>query len=488
MKTIPSLLIAACAAAALTWQLRAQEKPAGSSPDPFIKDPAAAAAQPGGAPWRNCLVVLEVYTLDKQEAFALLAAENGSSGRYRRITELAKANKARLDTLTAITTKSGQTIRAEGRDELRFPMGFARPVGTNSMAEPAAYETYSVGDSLEVEVVVNADNRNCAVNLAPRWSTLAGFHELGVMVGGVPVAIPSFDSQWLTTSLTLTVDEPRFIGTFSASRGLGDAGREMRLAFLRVNLTGPATDELKPPASSPDWSALELQYSFYSLDRAAAREILSPGANADAAWNKLQPLLNAKTAQLDHLLLISGKSGSRVAVEETGNQVMAGYLPTEIATGEEKTTRTVESPLVVPGQSAGEPSKARATTKEVSTTTRPLPSGAISPGMPGDIELRVVGTQVAVEPVVGPDGISVDINHELTATAPVGDLKATGLAAKYPAQPVFEVRRITTSHTVLAGRQMLVGTFNPPGANGVNDRTDTGRTWLVFVRAMPNQP
>ncbi len=35
---------------------------------------------------------------------------------------------------------------------------------------------------------------------------------------------------------------------------------------------------------------------------------------------------------------------------------------------------------------------------------------------------------------------------------------------------------------------MLVGTFNPPGANGVNDSADTGRAWLIFVRATPNEP
>jgi hypothetical protein len=67
-------------------------------------------------------------------------------------------------------------------------------------------------------------------------------------------------------------------------------------------------------------------------------------------------------------------------------------------------------------------------------------------------------------------------------------LKTTGIAARYPAQPLFESRKVTTSQTLLAGRQMLIGTFNPPGADGVNDRADTGRTWLVFVRATPNEP
>ena len=55
-------------------------------------------------------------------------------------------------------------------------------------------------------------------------------------------------------------------------------------------------------------------------------------------------------------------------------------------------------------------------------------------------------------------------------------------------QPLFESRAITTTQTITAGRHMFVGTFNPPGATGVNDRTDDGRTWLLFVRALPNEP
>jgi hypothetical protein len=67
----------------------------------------------------------------------------------------------------------------------------------------------------------------------------------------------------------------------------------------------------------------------------------------------------------------------------------------------------------------------------------------------------------------------------------LGKLDTIGAAAHFPAQPVFENRKITTSISTLLGSHALVGTLSKPGANGVNGRVDDGRTWLVFLRVMP---
>ncbi len=73
-------------------------------------------------------------------------------------------------------------------------------------------------------------------------------------------------------------------------------------------------------------------------------------------------------------------------------------------------------------------------------------------------------------------------------SALLGTLKTPGVGAKYPWQPLFETRKVITSQTIPLGVHMLVSTLNPPGADGVNDRADTGRTWLLFVRATRNNP
>ena len=54
-----------------------------------------AAGKPGTARWQNCMLVLETYALDKNDALAVLGSERGSAVRYRRVMDLAKTGKAR---------------------------------------------------------------------------------------------------------------------------------------------------------------------------------------------------------------------------------------------------------------------------------------------------------------------------------------------------------------------------------------------------------
>ena len=107
--------------------------------------------------------------------------------------------------------------------------------------------------------------------------------------------------------------------------------------------------------------------------------------------------------------------------------------------------------------------------------TRTLPDAEIVPGNPTAFETRNAGVTVEVDPTVGSDGLSIELLQSVHSITYLGDLKPAGVAARYPAQPLFESRNITTSQRVISGPQMLIGTFNPPGANGVNDRADTGR-------------
>ncbi len=81
-----------------------------------------------------------------------------------------------------------------------------------------------------------------------------------------------------------------------------------------------------------------------------------------------------------------------------------------------------------------------------------------------------------------PDPAWLDLNFVIHDVQFRGQLQATGVARRYPAQPVFETRSIATGLMTLSGLHLLVGTLNPPGANGVNGRADDGRVWLVFVR------
>ncbi len=497
MKRLPLLLLAGATLFALAQSLPAQTKAPTAPADPFIKNPGdpAAADQAGATPWQNCMLVLETYALDKNDALTVLETGPGSAARYRRVLELAKGGKARLDLLTAVTTKSGQRAVIEAIDVVRFATEFALPASKGGLAVPTAYETRNVGDTIEFEVALGPDGRTCDLNLAPQRVGLLGFRDIGAMVDDSPVSQPLFASQRITTSATFPVNEPHYLGSLSAAteRGAanGGAASEMRLAFVRLTVTGPTTEEMKPSAKPMDWSALNLEYRIYSLDRAAARELLVGMPELQAPWKNLQALLGEKKARLEHLVSVQTKSGQRAVTEEVQEvRYATEYAPAARPSGTETTTRTATTRPGGPEPVEANPKDNAkvTTTTETATITRSIPNADVLPGSPTAFEINNAGVTIEIEPTVGPDGLSIDLNHVVQSVTLLGALKATGVAARYPAQPVFENRKFTSPQTLLAGRQMLIGTFNPPGANGVNDRADTGRTWLVFVRATPNEP
>lgn len=489
----------------------AQNRPAAG--DPFVKD--AGTVSPGASvvpeavgasaaeentPWQNCLLIFEAYALDKSDALALLESAAGSSARYRGVTELAKVGKARLVQLTALTSKSGNRGSTESIDEVRYPIEFSRPTGKGALASPTSFETRNAGESLEFDVTRSADGRACDLNFSPRRVNLMGFFELGAMHGDSPVSQPHFRSQTFTTNITFPVNVPHYAGSLTPPTGRGAANggeaSELWLTFVRVNSVAPSPAERKLAAGHADWSALNLEYRIYSAERAAAREILLANAGLTAPWEKLKMLTGEKKARLEHLVSIQGKSGIRSAAEEVEEVRYAveydpaGLQTTKETTQSTATTTPVETKSETPSPKPNDKAKALppgSVTKGTTTVIRDLPNAPMIPGVPSAFETRSAGISIQVEPVVGEDRV-IDLMHELKSVMLSGNLKVDGVAAQYPAQPLFETRSIAASQAILAGPHQLVGTFNPPGADGVNDRADSGRTWLVFIRATPNEP
>ena len=501
MKHHPHLLIAALlTACGIAFHLRAQTPAPPAKPtvvaDPFVKNPGVEAIGDDGL-WKNLLLVLEVYALDKNDALAVLESERGSGARYRRVVELAANGKARLDTLTALPTKSGQKAVTESVDEVIYPTEYNAASSKGGLATPITFYTRYVGDMVEIEPVLGPDGHTCEISMVPQHVSLVGFRDFGGMPDDPRVSQPFFNTQKLTMTTSLQCNEPHYLGSLTPPReaGLGGgANAEVWLAFVRINLIAPTAAEMKPPAKPMDWSALDLEYSFYSLDRAAAREILIAPPGIHAPWKELQALLAEKKASFEHIVSVKTKSGQKATAEEIQEvRYSTESKPPSLARSTETTTRTTTSrPGLVISRTPDPATDMKATTTtESATVVRELPNADGARGTPasmGSFETRNAGMTIEVEPVVGPDSMTIELSHALRGIGFLGDLKTTGVAAQYPAQPLFEARTITTSMTILGGQHTLAGTFNPPGADGVNDRTDTGRTWLVFVRAVPNDP
>jgi hypothetical protein len=481
MKYLPSILAIGLLALVIHAQTPAPSstpspaaKPAG---DPFVKNPGdtgGKAEQQQQKESPDLVIVFEAYSLNRNDAAPLLEAESASAARYRRVLDLEKGGKAHLQTLTALGSKSGQRAVVEAIDEVRYATGFTSWIGGNVMPTPIQWETRNAGDTFEIEPVLGPDEKICDLNFVPTRVTLAGYRDEEGVTGDPATSQPIFLEQRITTSVSVNVGEPCYIGTFTPPpvvAAKGGASAEVWLAFVHVTTRKLSPIDLK--AAIPNGPLMtSLIYSCYSLDRSTARDILVTPSSAAAPWEKVQALLAEKKAQLEFMSSARTKSGQRELVEETQEiRFMTEYAPPSL-------TNTSETGTTV--NSKGESSN---------TTFNHTPANAQRiPGYGSTFETRKTGITVEFEPVIREDAKRVDINQVIQSVNFPGMLKVPGVGAHYQPQPLFQTSKVTTTQTVLAGQPTLVSTLNPPSADGVNDRADTGRAWLLFVRAAIDEP
>ncbi len=478
-----SLLSSLLAFSAPAFMLRAQE-PAG---DPFVKgSPAAAsAAKAKEAESPDCFFVMDVYSLDKTDAAAVLESERGSAARYRRVTDLMNAGKARLEILTALATKSGQRAQSESVDEVRFPSGFSETNHKESVPDATEWSARTLGDIVEMEVVMGPDRRDYDLNLAPSHARLAGFRDVVAKAGESVVTEPQFESQKMTPVVGAVVGEPVYIGTFSPPTPLGiangGAASPVWLAFVHVNVLKPSPEAAKTPVRPLDWTSMNLEYTCYSLDRALAREILvTPGA-PEAPWEKVQALLGKKEARFEDMLTLKTRSGQRAATDATQEMRYAAVSSTDPSRASDQNNRRATTAPSKEGEKS-------AAVTGTAGANRTEPDSKLTPGASVNTEVRNLGVSIECEPVVRRDEVTVDINHVVQSVTYPGDLKTPGAGEHYVPQPIFQTRKLTTSQGVPVGRRVLVGTLNPPASDGVSDQAGAGRVFLVFLRVTPNEP
>jgi hypothetical protein len=470
MKYLPSLLLATGLVVALNAQTPAPTstpapKPAG---DPFVKNPADAAANDGDQQRNppNILIIFEAYSMTREDAAALLEAEVHGAARYRRVQELVKAGKARLRTLTSMVTKSGQRAVTEAIDEVRYVTNFTANVPMKGLA-PSSWETRNAGETLEVEPVSGPDGHLCDLNLVPQRVSLAKFYDVGGMAGDPSASQPLFNTQKITTSVTTDENVPYYLGTYTPPPAQGapnDAGSpEVWLSFVHTSTQKVPQPAAKPAIRDDAPVTADLEYTCYSLDRADAHDLLVPLPPIEKAWEKVQALAAEKKAQLEFVTSLRTKSGQRAVVEEIHEVRYAVEFN--------------------PPSLTGAPNTGSVTLNFAGQETGPIARNQISPGTPGKIDTRNAGITAEVEPVIQADANTVDLNQVVSNVRYLGTLQVPGAGAEYQPQPLFQTSKVTTSESVASGRRTLISTFNPPGADGVNDHTDSGRTWLLFVKA-----
>lgn len=462
MKTfIPSLTTGIFATAlAVCGLVHAQspttERPAASSSaspsstpqlgDPFVKNtPANAAplhrAVKEPAPLFNLGFTVEVYAMAPDEG-AKLINEANDEALHERVLELAHAGKARFETLMAGVTKSGQRSVNSQVDEFRYPTEFKQPLAPGESPVPIAFETRNVGEQLDFEPVLSADHHSCDIHgtLAPvRFLCYAKYT-------GKDVAIqPWFDSPKNKFGCSLPIGVPTFL--YSES-GTGKTPNEalknpqVRLAFGRVNVIDVAPP--KPVQDTGERADLEHVLSIYSLDREAARKILTGEPKSGAYYAAVRALADQHQARLVQVIVVPTKSGQRC----TSQSVQELRYPLEY---DEKLAGTGSGSEMHSGSASS-----HKTAKSVA--------------YPTSFETTNAGLVWEMEPVLGPNGV-VDINVVPQCVQNLGDISEAS-PLLFPQQPLFEVRKALTTFSAALGEQAFVGTLNPPAEGDFSERKD----------------
>lgn len=278
--------------------------------DPFVKGgpppkkPATKAEEEVPRPV-NCQLLLETFDLSREDFLGLLDGPGDDAARYRQIAEWMAAGRAKLVTFTALTVRSGQRVALESVDEVNYATELNPPQAEEDAAFPTAFETRDTGETLEVELTVGEDGQRANVNIVPHFCRLVKFADDFASPGRANSAVsqPRFARCRLTTSAALTMNRPRLLGTLSAAGEDGAIAGQVRVAFLTVRPN--VLPRAKPEALAPGSNLLRMEYTFFSLERTAARELWLAKPEPQTCYDALRALVAEKKARLEHASVIA---------------------------------------------------------------------------------------------------------------------------------------------------------------------------------------
>ncbi len=238
---------------------------------------------------------------------------------------------------------------------------------------------------------------------------------------------------------------------------LAGAGAAIVLAFHPAHTLAQAAAEAGGEQDGP--AILSITEETFSLPIADADHLLHEIPSDALRYARLRELLAGSKARLERLIVLRTKSGQRAVAESID----------ELRYGTEFRRRPTPD-QTNPADKADKPAP----------KTPPPPANAADNSIvPITFETRNVGDTLELEPVLGPDGIMIDVNLVPQSVRYVGDHADGG---PYPLKtPIFETSKITTSITLRDGQPFFLGTLNPPFGNGLAREQKEQRVWLEFL-------
>jgi hypothetical protein len=212
------------------------------------------------------------------------------------------------------------------------------------------------------------------------------------------------------------------------------------------------------PADPDGPTAVSITEETFSIPIGDAFRLLHDLASDELRFARITDLVASGKARIERLVVLRTKSGQRAVVESINDL----RTPTEYRPPEPPQTGPSATPNVPPPK-----------------TPAPPENSAENGGYPIAFETRNVGDTLEVEPIIGPDGVTIEINLVPQTVRYVGDHENGG---PHPVKtPIFEVSKITTSVAVRDGHPYFLGTLNPPFASGLAREQKEQRVWLDFI-------
>lgn len=447
MKTTAILLLLTFATG-----LHAQDK--SKERDPFIKNKQAQAGAGGAADAApkekpapalpcNVLCLVETITMPQAGYAVLLEGAPGGKKLYETAQEGVKRGVAKLDGCHFLTSKSGQRVVLECVDELMYPIEFdyADSAGLQYMT---SLETERLGDRMEMDWVLEPGGDSVSVTHSVMRERFDGFR-LCKAEGAAPgVPLPVFTGGQSPSTSHAVVGTPTLLSTLPHAKS---GAITLVFATFKVAEMGK-----HPKAVSKTSGNVVVTARVISLDRTAGCELLKKHWQNDAAClAELKTMMAAQQATLEHISSVVVASGNRVS-QHGGEMYRYGTEfspPKESFAGSDKAAAHAATPASLKAE-----------------------------------EMRILGFNWDSEYVVSPDGALIDTNVAFSNVRMAPVLKDKHWPERYPELPVFTTQNITTAFTQESGSTLLMGTLNPPGDTGVNERQDDGRIWLVFQDAV----
>ncbi len=242
----------------------------------------------------------------------------------------------------------------------------------------------------------------------------------------------------------------------------------------------PLAQEAAEDGDEPEGPVtLSIMEEVFSLSITDADNLLHDIPSDRLRYARLREMLANGKVRLEKLVVLRTKSGQRAITESIHElRYQTEFEPPRIPAA---VPPVPAAPAQPPAAEKAEKAPPPAEAGPVGAVPggKPKVDFPVTPSNSIAFETRNIGDTLEVEPVLGPDGITVDLTLVPQTVRYLGERSFGG--PEVLKQPIIETGKVTTAVSVRDGQPYFLGTVHPPLANGFPGQPKEQRVWLEFL-------